>query len=105
MGSWVPAFSAVSAFVATARPHAHSLVFAVTGTVFFFGLLGLLMVEGLALYARQTEKSRQTLGEKGSGFVASMHRDFQKPVARRRLRILWLIEAAIGLVALIAFVA
>jgi hypothetical protein len=44
--------------------------------VLFFGLLGLLMVEGFAPFAR-AKRSRQALGEKAPGFVASMHRDFE----------------------------
>jgi hypothetical protein len=68
-----------------------------------WGLVGLLGTEGFRLYARQAEKSRQVLGEKGPGIATRMDKDFQKPGVRRRLRIMWLMEIVVGLVALLAF--
>jgi len=103
MGAWMPLFHAASAYLATVDPHRRNLAFGIAGTVFTLILVGLLGVEGFRLLSRQLERSRQALGERGPGFAAWMDSDFQKPGVRRRLRIMWMIEAGVGLVALIAF--
>lgn len=91
------------AYLAAAHPHGRNLVLGIAGTVFVFGLVGLLGTEGFRWLSRQVEESRQALGEKTPGVFARMDWDFQKPGVGRRLRIMWLIEVGVGLIALMAF--
>ena len=92
-------------YLTSGHTHHRSALFAIAATVFIFGILGLGMVEGLVLYARRVERSREVRGEGSTGFVGAMHRDFEKPGARARLRILWVIVGIAGLVAVVALIA
>jgi len=93
----------VGAFVAVSAPHHRNVALGIAGSVFVWASLGLLSIEVMARIARQVEKSRQALGEKGPGYAARLDRDFQKPRFRRRMRIMWIIDVGVGLVALVAF--
>jgi UDP-N-acetylmuramyl pentapeptide phosphotransferase/UDP-N-acetylglucosamine-1-phosphate transferase len=93
----------VGAFVATAAPHHRNVFFGIAGTVFILWGVALLLIEVIALLARQAEKSRKALGEKGPGYAALLDAGFQDPKFRPRSRIMWKIELGVGVVALIAF--
>lgn len=84
----------------TASPQ---LFFGIAGTVFILWGVALLLIEVIALLARQAEKSCKALGEKGPGYAALLDAGFQDPKFRPRSRIMWKIELGVGVVALIAF--
>jgi hypothetical protein len=93
----------VGTFVAISAPHHRNLALGIAGSIFVWASLGLLGIEVIRRIARQAEKSRQVLGEKGPGFAARLERDFEKPKFRRRMRIMWMIDVGVGLVALVVF--
>ena len=99
----MPLFHTASAHVATVNLHHRNVALGIAGSIFVWASLGLLSIEVMKRMARQAEKSRQALGEKGPGYAARWDRDFQKPRFRRRMRIMWIIDVGVGLVALVAF--
>ena len=86
----------------TTAPHYRNVFFGTAAFVFILWGVALIVIQAIALLARQAEKSRQILGEKGPGYAAVLDRSFRDPRFKPRFRVMWMVELGVGVVALFA---